>query len=106
MIFFSRRGQSLIEYTVLFVVVLAAILAMQIYFKRGVQGRWKSAVDEMGDQYDPRSGSADIVHRINSTTETYIYTTTDNTNLGEWTKREDFADSTETKTGYMRTGGY
>ncbi len=31
----SKRGQSLLEYSVLFAVVIAALLIMQFYIRRG-----------------------------------------------------------------------
>lgn len=102
----NRRGQSMIEYSMLVVIILGALIAMSHYFKRGVQGRWKSAVDEMGDQYDPRFGDTDFVSRVNSNTETYIFVVEDAAKKGYWTNRQDTVESVETKTGYMRTGAY
>jgi len=47
----SRRGQgSMIEYAVLFFIVIAAITAMSTYAKRGVQARVRSARNYMGIQ--------------------------------------------------------
>lgn len=58
MIFGSRkknRGASIIEYVVLIVMFLAAILMMQKYIFRGLSGRWKEAGDTFsyGEQYQP-----------------------------------------------------
>lgn len=41
-----QRGQSTAEYAVVLGVVLAALVAMQIYVKRGVNARVKIGVDE------------------------------------------------------------
>lgn len=41
-----RRGQSTAEYAVMLGVVLTALVAMQVYIKRGAQGRVKLGVDE------------------------------------------------------------
>ena len=57
MIKFKNNGQSLMEYILVFVIVAGALLATQIYIKRGIQGRWKQSVDELGDQYDPKTGN-------------------------------------------------
>lgn len=47
----SRRGQgSMIEYAVLFFIVIAAITAMSTYAKRAVQARVRSARNYMGIQ--------------------------------------------------------
>ncbi len=46
-----QKGQSTLEYAALFAVVVGAIIAGQVYFKRGVQGKLKSSADQVGDQY-------------------------------------------------------
>ncbi len=52
---FLRRmkGQSTLEYAVLIIIVIGALLSIQMYIKRGIQGRLRSAADDIGDQYDP-----------------------------------------------------
>jgi hypothetical protein len=55
-----RRGQSTLEYAIIIAVVVGALLAMQHYVKRGVQGRYKSASDDMGEQFDPSAYTADF----------------------------------------------
>lgn len=47
------KGQSTMEYAVLVTVVVAALLAMQAYMKRGVQGKLRSAADDVGGQFSP-----------------------------------------------------
>ena len=42
-----RHGQTLLEYLLLFAVISAAMLGMQVYAKRGIQAVVKTAVDEM-----------------------------------------------------------
>ncbi len=54
---FYRVGQSTVEYAVILAVVAAAIVAMQIYFKRSLQGRIKDLADQVGQQYE-RGGTA------------------------------------------------
>lgn len=51
------RGQSTIEYTLMIVAIIGALLAMQVYFKRGVQGRLRDNVENIGKQYDPASAN-------------------------------------------------
>lgn len=47
-------GQQVTEYAVLLVLVVAAIMAMQFYVKRGVQGRIKDLADQIsGGHYEP-----------------------------------------------------
>lgn len=100
----KKKGQTALEYLVLFTIILAAFLSGGVYFKRGLQGRWKSAVDDMGDQYDPLSANSYVVHRMNSNTETDILAI--NTEAGQWTSRTDQTNMIETKGGYISSGGY
>jgi len=46
----SRLGQSIAEYTVLISVIAAALLAMQLYMKRGIQATIKYSADQFGSQ--------------------------------------------------------
>ena len=50
----AARGQTILDYTVLIVIMIAALLGMQIYLKRGVSGRLRSAADSLGGQYAPK----------------------------------------------------
>lgn len=50
---FIRKGQSTLEYALIIAVVVAGLLLMQFYVKRGYSGRLKSASDDIGEQYDP-----------------------------------------------------
>lgn len=43
-----KRGFTILEFAVIMAIIAAALLAMQIYFKRAVEGRWKSAIDTIG----------------------------------------------------------
>lgn len=45
------KGQSTLEYAVLIIIVIGALLSIQVYIKRGIQGRLKSAADDIGDQF-------------------------------------------------------
>ena len=57
---FNRKGQSTLEYALIIAVVVAGLLLMQHYVKRGYAGRLKSASDEMGEQYDPNAYTANF----------------------------------------------
>lgn len=41
----NRKGQNIAEYSILIALVIAAAVAMQVYVKRGIQGRVADAVD-------------------------------------------------------------
>lgn len=68
------KGQSTLEYAVLIIIVIGALLSIQVYIKRGVQGRLKSATDDIGDQYSPgNSNIRRVVTTISNTAETFTY---------------------------------
>lgn len=60
----SKKAQSTLEYAIIIFVVIGALLAIQIYVKRAIQGKLRSSADSIGEQY-----SAGI------TTSTYTTTT-------------------------------
>ncbi len=47
----GRRGQSTLEYVILIGFVVAALIAMGVYMKRGLQGRLRESTDQIGQQY-------------------------------------------------------
>jgi len=68
----QRRGQSTLEYAVLIVVIIGALLTIQVYIKRGVQGRLKSAADDIGDQYsDGNTNEVKSTTRSSETSEQF-----------------------------------
>jgi len=99
-----KTGQSSLEYAILIIIVLGALLTVQNYAKRGMQGRWKESADQLGDQYDPRTAVTNIVHRTFSSTNTTIVAL--NTDGGYWTKRTDDAILRDQKTGHTSVGAY
>ena len=51
-----QRGQSILEYLLVFAVVSAAVYGMQVYAKRGVQAIVKTAADQMSPVADDADG--------------------------------------------------
>ncbi|MDD5500965.1 MAG: hypothetical protein PHH57_04685 [Candidatus Omnitrophica bacterium] len=45
------KGQTTLEVVILIGFVVAALIAMGAYMKRGVQGRLRSSTDQIGEQY-------------------------------------------------------
>ncbi len=68
----SKKGQSLFEYSILFALILSALLIMQFYIQRGYQGRLKAEADSVGQQYSPGHTTSKI---ITTNTSTSITTT-------------------------------
>ncbi len=48
------KAISIIEYSLIVAVVVAALFGIQIYIKRAISGRWRQAADSFGfgRQYD------------------------------------------------------
>jgi len=70
--YLSRKSQSLVEYSVLFAVILSALLIMQFYIKRRYQGRIKEEMDQVGgQQYAPGHTTSIITTTMSSDTTSY-----------------------------------
>lgn len=70
---FKSVGQSTTEYAVLLAVVAAALVAMQVYIKRGIQGR----IRDLSDQIAPlsshyESGRSDSNYTTNQSGTTVV----------------------------------
>lgn len=63
----ARRGQSTLEYVVLVAVVVAALLTMRVYMKRGLQGKLRSSTDSIGTQFSPTNVTANWFINSSST---------------------------------------
>ena len=46
----NRSSQSILEYAILVVLITIALMAMSLYFRRGIQSVIKIAADEAGNQ--------------------------------------------------------
>lgn len=96
------NGQTVMEFTVLLIIVMGVFIAMQYYVKRGLQGRWKATLDDFGEQYDPRLANANMVTRILTNSATEIQTISDV--AGYWTQRKDNSVSTTLVNGFQAVG--
>ena len=61
----NSRGQSTLEYVILVGFVVAALIAMGFYMKRGFQGRLRESTDQIGQQYDADATSANYTTTTN-----------------------------------------
>lgn len=100
---FFRRGQSILEYVILITIVIAALITMQVYIKRGVQGRWKSAVDDLGDQYDPKTTNISINYNYDTNSSSVVKVEVPPGKSEYVTMRYDNTISSETKKGSWTT---
>lgn len=70
----KMKGQSTLEYAVLIIIVIGALLSIQVYIKRGISGRLKSAADDIGEQYSVGNTNYTSVTTVTSNTaETFKY---------------------------------
>jgi uncharacterized protein (UPF0333 family) len=53
----KNRGQSTLEYAVVIAVIVAALVAMQTYIKRGMMGKLKQGADDMGEQFSSHAST-------------------------------------------------
>lgn len=80
----KKKSQSILEYALLIGVIAAALLVMQVFVKRGFQGRLKDSADRLGDQfsasgtttYQKRTLGTNQVIREGSTTSLTLSSTT------------------------------
>jgi len=93
-----RKGQSTLEYALIIAVVAGALIAMQVYIKRGVQGKLKSTADEIGEQYSPGYTTSNTVTTTATTTNENLaggITTTDSNTSQDRDQVYDVAESTD-----------
>lgn len=66
--FINKKAQVTIEFALVAVCIVAALLMMQHYLKRAAQGRLREAADSIGGQYDARNIQSEITFRQSGTT--------------------------------------
>jgi len=95
----NKRGQSTLEYAVIIAVIVAALIAMQVYVRRGLQGRLKQASDDIGGQFSASSTTTNY-----STSLTAV--STEDKPAGEDTKTVTGTNQTQTRTGSETSGDF
>lgn len=48
----NKKGQNTLEYAIVIAAVIGALLAINLYLKKGVQGRLRESSDQIGKQFD------------------------------------------------------
>ena len=97
-----NRAASLLEFTVLIIVLMAVFLSMSSYTKRAIQGRWKGAIDDMGDQYDPQQTNSTTLY--NAVTNSNTTVSIQDAPGGYFTDRVDRSKAKEQHTVNMQVG--
>jgi len=71
----KNRAQTFLEYTVILISAVIALLAIQIYIRGALQGRLKNLANQIGIQYSPKQtvGSSNFTYstRTNSYSATF-----------------------------------
>jgi hypothetical protein len=70
----KKKGQSTLEYALIIVVIVAALVIINHYMKQGFLGRLKESTDQIGKQFDPRGTYTYAWHSKgdgNTTTQEY-----------------------------------
>jgi len=66
----KKKGQSTLEYAILIIIILGALLSIQNYIKRGIQGRLQQATDDIGDRFSVGNMNyTKTVHVVSNTSE-------------------------------------
>jgi len=79
------NGQSTLEYGVFIVIIVAALLATQVYFKRGIQGRLRSHAEELsgGTSYSLGATNANSTITREIIESSISYTDADDRDISE-----------------------
>ena len=87
-----RKGQSAVEYAVAILCFITALLAMQGYISRSLQGKMRVSADAVGEQYDRTSTSGSSTHTYNHTSNT-VTTTSEVAGVSTTTINTDFSEN-------------
>ncbi len=79
----KSKAQSTLEYAVVIACVAGALIAMSIYVKRGLSGRFRQSADELGPQHNPADTSGHLE------TTVYSHTITNSTSTNEAAANKD-----------------
>ena len=93
----KNKGQSTLEYAILIVVVIMALIGVQGYISRAVQGRQRDASDQIGEQF--HAGSAWT--NITTTTHAVI-----NETATAWDTKTIYTNQTSGRTGEEGIGNF
>jgi exopolysaccharide biosynthesis protein len=93
-----KKAQSTLEYAIVIFAIIAALLSMQVYIRRGIQGKMRSTADEISvQQYEPKNTVSDVtltqISDITTKTDTTQtdekYNTTTNTTINSQTENRN-----------------
>lgn len=98
----------MLEYSMVVACIVAALVTMQFYVKRAIQGRMRESADTIGEQYAPGRMNSEIT--VTQTGNTTVTTTLnrDPDDLEEKLGLETTSETNETttRTGYENVGEF
>jgi len=97
----NLRGQSTLEYVILVGFIVAALIAMGVYMKRGFQGRLRESTDQIGQQYSAGSTTSDYT---TTTQVAQTETVTAGVTTTQVTQNEQRKTGSETVSGLSSEG--
>lgn len=74
----KRKGQGTLEYAIIIAAVVAALLAINMYMKKAVQGKLRDTSDEIGRQFEPDKFSSTVTTQSSGQTTTTEFRDTEN----------------------------
>lgn len=98
----QKKAQSTLEYAVVITAIVAALVTMQIYIKRGLQGRMRQSADSIGEQYAPTNTTLDTT--INFSSNSITTSTTEEKDGTTTTTATVESLETQSRTGYETVG--
>lgn len=105
--FNNRRGQSTAEYAILIAVVIAAVVGMQLYVKRGMQAKFKGVSDaysQVGGEIGGDASGTPLIDAIRTQYEPYYAADGQLTTVTNSSEQSNMAlGGTLTKTGIDNT---
>lgn len=90
----NKKAQGTLEYALLIGVVVAGLIAMQLYLKRGYQGKLRESSDQIGGQYSPSWTTGKSTITKESTTKETVQ---DKVTRTEFTEPEKTTQTSEEK---------
>jgi hypothetical protein len=55
----AKKAQFSLEYAIVIAVFVAALISIQVYLKRGIQGNFRKVADDIGSPYEPKNTTSD-----------------------------------------------
>jgi Flp pilus assembly pilin Flp len=101
---YHQKGQGTVEYTMVVICIAAALITMQYYIKRAIQGRMRESADSIGEQYAPKHMDSQVTITQTGTTTIKAEAVQDPNDVNKFgLKTTSTTDETTTRTGHENT---